>query len=83
MPNYALGSFSGPSARPRFPQCRQLAEVVTPELGCGRRAALVSHNRSSGLARLLQQIIGERKGRTEQFAATGGSVLGKGNGGGD
>ena len=41
------------------------------------------HDRSSGLARLLQQIIGERKGRAQQFQGARGSVLWEGFCGGN
>jgi hypothetical protein len=41
------------------------------------------HDRSSGLARLLQQIVGERNGRAQQLLTSGGSVLWEGFCGGN
>ena len=63
---------------PRLSHSRQLPEVIRSARCSRGRAALVPHDRSSGLACLFQQIIGERTGSAQKLAASRGSVLGKG-----
>ena|ERR1039458_6379681 len=74
---HSLYAFARSATGLGFSLRRKLAEVLASALRCDA-AALVPHDRSSGPAALLQQIIGERKGRTQQFKASRGSVLGKG-----
>ena len=59
----SLLRFARPSARPGLALRRKLPEVIRPARGSRGSAALMPHDRSSGFARLLQQIISERKGR--------------------
>jgi hypothetical protein len=71
------------STRPRPTLVGKLTKVLWPARCSRSSAALVPHDRSSGLARLLQQIISERKGRAQQLQSARDAVLGKGFCGGD